>query len=101
MRFFRGFLKVSDLRDFSEVFRGPLRDPQRLSVLLPQIVSLLELSPINSQKNIKSVPKESFKVIWEKNLQGLRRLAGAPKGFSEFCRTFGVLQEGSAERFAL
>ena len=39
-------------RDFSEVFRGPLRDPlrgrfpsQRLSVLLPLIVLPLELSP--------------------------------------------------------
>ena len=45
------FLEV--FRDFSEVFRGPLRDPlrgrfpsQRLSALLPLIALPLELSPI-------------------------------------------------------
>ena len=29
----------------------------------------------------------------------VRRPAGAPKGSPEFCGTFGVLQEGSAEHF--
>ena len=49
-RFFRDLSEVS--RDFSEVVRGPLRDPlrgrfasERLSVLLPPILLALELSP--------------------------------------------------------
>ena len=59
----RGFYRFSEVfRDFSEVFRGPLRDPlrgrfpsQRLSVLLPLIVLPLELPPRNFGLTFRSL----------------------------------------------